>query len=122
MAIHNAMQVKYAEFKAVIQAPLLPDEVPQVMGYIATGEQLFELLDVLVQTGYEVSCRQDKKRKNFSVCLKGASIDCINAGLWLYGNGESLHMAFCSALYKHFVVYSQKKWEDRDTDGSSAVS
>lgn len=122
MAIHNAMQVKMAEFKAVVQAPLLPGEVPKVMGYLATPETLFEMLEILASTGYEVSLRHDKKRKNHSVCIKGAAADCLNAGLWLYGNGETLHNAFCSALYKHFEIFQQGRWEDRDTDGSSAVS
>lgn len=122
MAIHNAMQNKTASFQAVIQCSFLPDEPKKVVGYIASPDQIIEMIEIVGLTGYEISIRHDKKRENWSVCLKGVSTDCVNAGLWLYGNGESQHMAFCAVFYKHFELYAQERWQDRISASGGGVS
>ena len=110
MAVKNAHQRQVAPFLAVVQYTFMPNDAPLVVAYITTPEQILEMVEVVGQTGYEISQRYDKTRESWSVCLKGADRDCVNAGKWMYGNGETLHLAFCSVMYKHFEIFGQKEW------------
>lgn len=122
MANKNALQRQVAPFLAVVQYTFLPEEAPKVQAYITNEKQVFEMLEILGSTGYEVSMRYDSVRDSWSVCLKGADRECLNAGKWMYGNGKSLHLAFCSALYKHFEVYEQREWIGNTSGAESLFS
>lgn len=118
----NERKTQLAKFEEVIQCALLPDEVDKVVAYITTADDILELMEVLASQGYEVTFRYDALRKNYSVCVKGAITGCVNAGKWLYGNGDTSLTAFCSAFYKHFEIYKQEKWTHRSTGSSLGVS
>jgi len=111
-----------APFLAVVQHTFIPEDIPLVVAYVTDEAHLFQMLEILGSTGYEVSQRYDKSRESWSVCIKGADRDCTNAGKWMYGNGETLNLAYCSALYKHFQVFKQGEWRGSEAKGSSILS
>ena len=111
-----------AKFEAVIQYTFLPDVISEVKAYVTSAVEVLDLIAILVDTGYEVSQAYNPDRKNFSVCIKGILPGSVNAGRWLYGNGDTLHLAFCSALYKHFVVFEQNAWNANQTDSGVGLS
>lgn len=115
-------QIKTASFQEVIQCSLFGKEADRVVGYIATSEALLDMTEILLSTGYEVSVRHNPKLENYSVCLKGVREDCTNAGLWLYGNADTVLDAYCAAYFKHFEVYEQKRWIDRMPEGKRGIS
>jgi len=118
----NALQNQVAPFLAVVQHTFMPDEVPTVMAYLPDDKSILDGLENLGLTGYEVSARYDKQRESWSVCIKGADRDCVNAGKWMYGNGGTLQLAYCSAFYKHFEVFKQKEWTGSEAKGSLLLS
>lgn len=118
----NAMSRQIAPFQAVVQYTFLPEDAPLVLAYITEENQIFQMLEILGETGYETSQRYDPTREQWSVCLKGVERDCANAGKWMYGNGDSLHLAFCSVLYKHFEVFKQKEWKGSENASGMAFS
>jgi len=122
MAKKNAAYNKTASFQEVIQCSFMGKEADKVVGYIATPEALIDMTEILTSTGYEVSVRFDPVRENYSVCLKGVSEDCPNAGLWLYGNADTLLDAYCSAYFKYFEIFEQKKWVARSTPNAGGIS
>ena len=122
MAIHNAMQNKTVPFKAVVQCTFLPGEPDKVMGYISSDADILRGVLEMTLQGYEITIRWDPKRKNYSVCLKGVTDTCANAGKWLYGNGETLQLAYGSAFYKHYVIFNEGEWNDRGTPTGGGVS
>lgn len=113
---------KLASFEAVIQYTFLPDQASEVIAYITSAVEILDLKLILLDTGYEVSQAYNPDRKNFSVCIKGIDKACVNAGRWLYGNGDTLHLAYCSAFYKHFVIFEQKVWNGNSSGSGMAVS
>lgn len=118
----NAAQQSVAPFLAVVQYTFMPEDIPNVVGFVEDGMSVMDALDILGTTGYEVSVRYDKQRESWSVCLKGADRECVNAGKWMYGNGNTLQLAYCSAFYKHFVVFKQGEWKGSEAKGSTILS
>jgi len=121
MAASNSSR-SIAKFETVIQYTFLPDQASEVMAYITTAQEVLDLTAILVDTGYEVSQSYNPDKKKFSVCLKGIQAGTINAGRWMYGNGDTLHLAYCAAYYKHFIVFEQKAWDGNTTNSGMAFS
>lgn len=122
MAFKNSFTQKKVEFKEVVQYALLPEDVSRVVAYLAEPSDVLEAMEQLAMTGYEVAIQRNEKHENFSVCLKGVSPECVNAGKWLYGNGKTLSGAFCSAAFKHFEIFKQGEWKQREVKQDYDVS
>lgn len=105
---------KQAQFKKVIQLPLEPEEVAQVVGWDIEAKDALDTIGLLCENGYSVSCSYDATAEQWSVSVNGKYARCPNAGFLIYGNGADFFSALKSALFKATVKADGENWEILD--------
>lgn len=94
----------------VVQVPLLPEYVEKVASLLLEISAIKEALMEETTKGYSLTVMYDPDNEQYTVRLAGTYQHCDNPGLLLYGNGESLDLAWVSLYIKHFLVSGGGVW------------
>lgn len=95
----------------VVQIALLPEHVENIDSYLIKIQDLMYQVLQLTEDGYSINIQYDPDMGTYSVRLAGITPDKVNTGKLLYGNGESVELAFVSIWIKHFLVSNGSRWE-----------
>lgn len=94
----------------VVQVALLPEYVKDIDSLLVEISEIKSAVLELAQEGYSVSVMYDPDESKYSVRLAGIYSTCENPTCLLYGNGETLDLAFLAIYIKHFLVSNRGKW------------
>lgn len=102
-AAQNGFQ--QAEF---VQYELSKDQQASCKAWEVSCEELFLVLERLLEAGYKITMRFDT-RNNCPACwIIGPVGDHRNANMILPGRGSTGQKAFKQALFKHFQLFSEE--------------
>lgn len=94
----------------VVQIPLLPDMVDELLSLKIDISQLEAAFDQCLIQGYSLTIQYDPVDEKFSARLAGITEGLPNAGKLLYGNGDTRHNALLALYGKHFLASEGGLW------------
>lgn len=118
MAFKGKTQKKTVICDTVVQIPLLPEVVQELLTLTGNLQSLVVEFEKPVKQGYSLQIQYDPDRNQFHARFAGVTEGLPNAGKLLYGNGDTIELAILSLYGKHFLQSEGGLWKDVSNSGS----
>lgn len=100
---------KEVKFLRVVQAPLMPDMVESVKSLVRVTPDVEKAFFEYISQGYALTAKPNP-RGGYSASAMCAEPSSPNAGLMVFANGKTAHLAVAALVVKLDVLNQNQNW------------